>query len=79
MRFSELKCKEVINLRDCQRLGKVADLEFDPFTGCIHKIIIPDKTKWCDFFGSDKEYVISFKEIQKIGDDIIIVDICVNR
>lgn len=79
MRFSEFKCKEVINLRDCQKLGKVSDLEFDPCSGCIRKIIVPDKARWCDFFSSDKEFVIDFKEIQQIGDDIIIVDICVNR
>ncbi len=79
MRFSELKCKEVINMRDCQRLGRPADLEFDPCTGCIRRIIVPDRARWCDFFLSDKEMSIDFKEIQQIGDDIIIVDICANR
>ena len=29
MLFSELKSKEVINIKDCKRLGKVADFEFD--------------------------------------------------
>lgn len=79
MRFSELKCKEVINLHDCQTIGKVSDLEFDPCTGCIHKIIVPNKISWCDFLTCDKELAICFKEIQKIGDDIIIVDICAKR
>ncbi len=30
MRFCELKEKEVINCKDCQRLGFVADIEFIP-------------------------------------------------
>ena len=29
MLFSELKKKEVINLKNCERLGKVSDFEFD--------------------------------------------------
>ena len=29
MRFSELKSKDVINLRDCKKLGRICDLEFD--------------------------------------------------
>lgn len=29
MRYSELKCKDVINLRDCRKLGRIGDLEFD--------------------------------------------------
>ena len=41
MRFSELKCKEVINEKDCKRLGNVSDVEFDCKTGCIESIIIP--------------------------------------
>lgn len=76
MLFSELKCKEVINLKDCKCLGKVGDLEFDECTGQICKIIIPGSNKLCAFFGSEPEYIIPYKNIKKIGPDIIIVDIC---
>ena len=41
MLFSELKCKDVINLRDCRKLGNIADFEFDECTGCICKVIVP--------------------------------------
>ena len=34
MLFSELKCKDVINVRDCKKLGHVCDLEFDECSGC---------------------------------------------
>ena len=43
MLFSELKCKEVINLKDCRCLGKIGDLEFDECSGQICKVIIPGK------------------------------------
>ena len=40
MLFSELKCKDVINVRDCKKLGHVCDLEFDECSGCICKIMV---------------------------------------
>ena len=30
MLYSELKNKDVINVKDCRKLGRVCDLEFDP-------------------------------------------------
>ncbi len=76
MLFSEFKCKEVINLRDCKQLGKVGDLEFDERNGCIHKILIPRGNKWESFFKCQDDYVIPFRDIKQIGPDIILVDIC---
>ena len=76
MLFSELKKKEVINLRNCEKLGRVNDFEFDECTGQIFKLIIPGENKWCGLFGSDSNYVICYKDIKQIGPDIIIVDIC---
>ncbi len=74
MLFSELKKKEVINLKNCERLGRVTDFEC---TGQICKLIIPGDNKWCGFFGSEPDYVICYKDIKKIGPDIIVVDICI--
>lgn len=76
MLFSEFKCKEVINLKDCKCLGKVSDLEFDERTGCIHKIIVPRGNKWESFFKCQDDYVIPYRDIKQIGPDIILVDIC---
>ena len=41
MRFSELHCREVINLCDGARLGEVCDLVFDPVCGQITAIVVP--------------------------------------
>ena len=40
MLFSELKCKDVINVKNCKKLGRVCDLEFDQCSGCICKIMV---------------------------------------
>lgn len=77
MLLSELKKKEVINLKNCERLGRVCDLEFDECTGQICKLIIPGENKWCSLFGNAQDYEICYKDIKKIGPDIIVVDICI--
>lgn len=75
MLFSELRRKEVINIRDCRSLGRVCDLEFDQCSGCIRKLIVCDQCKWFCIFSMDKEYEICFQNIRQIGPDIILVDI----
>ena len=75
MRFCELKEKEVINCKDCRRLGFVADIEFDPCSGCIKAIIVPEPGKLFSCFGSVSEYYIEFSCIVRIGPDIVLVDI----
>ena len=75
MRFCELREKEVINCRDCVRLGYVCDVEIDISTGCITHIIIPGPCKVWGILGRDHEYVISRSHIKQIGDDIILVDV----
>lgn len=78
MLFSQLRAKEVINIRDCKRLGKVSDFEFDECSGCIHKIIVPgNSNRFLSFFQCEQcDYVIPYKNIKQIGPDIILVDIC---
>lgn len=75
MRICDLRQKEVINIRDCQRLGYVADIEFDVCTGCICQLIVPGPAKFCGFFGREIEYTIGWRCVKQIGDDVILVDI----
>ncbi len=76
MLFSELKKKKVINLKNCECLGRVCDLEFDECTGQICKLIVPGENKWCSLYCDTPDYVICYKDIKKIGPDIIVVDLC---
>lgn len=76
MLFSELRCKEVINIRDCRKLGRVHDMEFNTCTGCIEKIIIPSACgKFAGIFPTEPDFIICFKDIKQIGPDIILVDV----
>lgn len=79
MLFTEFRKKEVINMRDCRKLGYVTDLEFDECKGCICKIKVSDHWCFCShipFWPFDPDYVIGYNEIKQIGPDVIVVDIC---
>ena len=74
LRICELKYREVINVRDCKRLGFAGDIDFDLETGCILAIIVPGPPTICGFLGREKEYVIPFSCIRQVGPDIILVE-----
>lgn len=73
--FNELREKEIINICDGARLGRICDLELDDCTGQICSIVVPGPPKWLGIIKSTEELVIPFCKIQKIGDDVILVDI----
>lgn len=75
MLFSELKCKDVINIHTCKSLGKVTDLEFEDCNGHIHALIICGRNKFNALFYNEPDIIIPYKDIVKIGPDIILVEI----
>ena len=73
-RVCDLQKKEVINITDGKRLGFVYDVEIDLETGRIGSIIIPGGFRFFGLFGRGEEYIVTFEQIKKIGDDIILVE-----
>ena len=73
-RFSYLREKEVINIYDGKRLGFVCDFEFEPATGKICTLIIPEECGKWNFFGKERAYFVPWRCIRRIGDDIILVE-----
>ncbi|MBO7401274.1 MAG: YlmC/YmxH family sporulation protein [Clostridia bacterium] len=71
--FSDLRDKEVINLRDGRKLGCVMDIDFDIPTGRICRIILPPPGKMALFASSKSNLYIPWDKIEKIGDDAILV------
>lgn len=70
---SDFKCREVINLSDGERLGFVCDLEIDNSTGQIYSLIVPAKDR-IGIFPKGARISIPWNSIEKIGDDIILVN-----
>ena len=72
---SDIRQKEVINIRDGKRLGVIIDMEFDLQAGRITAIVVPGPNRWMGFFKGGQDIVIPWERIKKIGDDVILVDI----
>jgi YlmC/YmxH family sporulation protein len=73
-RTADLKQKEVINISDGRRLGFVSDVEFDLENGKIDAIVIPGGGRFFGIIGKDNEVIIPWERINKIGEDIILVE-----
>lgn len=75
VRYSTLRCKEIINLSDGARLGYVSDLELDEESGRVISLMVPGPGRFFGLLGSSGEYVIPWGCVRRIGGDLILVDI----
>lgn len=69
---SELERKEIINLCDGQKLGRICDYELDVAAGQILAFII-SSDNGIPFINKKEEYVIPWCKIECIGEDTILV------
>ena len=72
--INELRAKEVINVTDGARLGYVSDVEIDLDTGKLIAVIVPGAYRLMGLLGKEDDFVITWENIKKIGDDVIIID-----
>ena len=70
MRLSELQTKEIINISTRKRLGVIINVIVDN-NGNIKSLILEEKRG--RKFANREEYELDWKQISKIGDDIILV------
>ena len=73
-RFTDLRCKEVINICDGCRLGYVGDLDLRIPEGEITAGSGPGPLKFFGLFGRGEEYYIPWRAIRRIGDDVILIE-----
>ena len=78
-RFSELRCKEIINLSDGCRLGYVSDLELESESGRILALVVPVPGHLLGLLPGNGEYVLPWSCIRRIGADLILVDVCLEE
>jgi YlmC/YmxH family sporulation protein len=72
--YSELRAKEVINISDGRKLGRISDLVF-MYPRCILTGIVVPGCHRGSIFRSTPELFISMSCIVKIGEDVILVDL----
>lgn len=73
VKISEFQIKDVVNVSDGKRLGNIGDIEINLTTGKIEAVIISGSGRVLGFFGKDEDIVIPWKNIIKIGQDVILV------
>lgn len=72
--YCELKQKDVVNIGDGRKLGRIIDCLIDASCGKILGIILPGEKGFAMFRNCEDAYV-PWNKIVKIGDDVILVDI----
>lgn len=73
-RIAELRCKEVVNICDGQRLGYVSDVLLDVTCGKILALVIPGSCRFLGLFCPGDDILIRWECVKRIGDDLILVE-----
>ncbi len=72
-RLSELRNKEVINIKNGARLGYVDDIELETETASVKSFIVYGRTRFFGFFGREDDLIITCDEIEVVGIDTILI------
>lgn len=73
-RVTDMRCKEVINVKDGQRLGFISDVEVEIPEGRVCAVIVPGPCRFFGLFGRKDDFVIPWRCIRRVGEDIILVE-----
>ena len=73
-RITDLRHKDVVNIKDGCVLGCVSDVEIDTCNACVVAIIVYGRLRCFGLLGREDDIVIGWNKIQVIGDDIILVN-----
>jgi len=73
VKISEFQTKDVVNVANGKKLGNIGDIDINLQTGQIEALIILGMGKVLGLFGREEETVIPWRNIVKIGADVILV------
>lgn len=74
--YTELRERDVINISDGRSLGRVCDLVMTYPDGIVCGIVVPGRKRGFPWFRPcNNDIFIDFEQIQKIGKDVILVDL----
>ena len=73
MRLSDLQNKDIVNTMDGRNVGNIIDVKIDQISGAIVSLVVEPKKKMLSFMNRGVEEEISWKNIERIGEDVILV------
>ena len=74
MRISDLQNKDVVNVLDGKKIGNIIDVSINQ-EGVTTGLIVEKYKFLVSMFTSNKEIEIKWNQIEKIGEDVILVNI----
>lgn len=72
MRLSDLQSKNIVNVLDGKNVGTIIDANINEM-GSIESLVIEANKKFLSF-SKDEETLVLWKDITKIGEDVILVN-----
>ncbi len=72
MRLSDLQSKNIVNVLDGKNVGSIIDVNVNEM-GAIESLVIENNKKFLSF-SKDTETIVLWKDITKIGEDVILVN-----
>ncbi len=73
MRLSDLQNKNLVNISTGKNIGNIIDVKIDNENGKIRTLIVESKSNSFNFFNKDFDIEIKWENIEKIGEDVILV------
>mgnify|MGYP004584819291 CR=1 FL=1 len=73
-RITDLRDKEIIDIRDGGRYGYVGDVEVDLESGRVLALVVPGRLRFFGLLGREPDRIFPWESIKQVGDDIILID-----
>ena len=72
MRLSDLQNKDIVNMDDGKKIGNIIDVIIDK-EGNMESLIVQKSKFITNIFSNKDEMEVKWKQIEKIGEDVILV------
>ena len=73
--LTELRNKEIINIKTGTRLGYVDDIEFDTEDSMVKSFIVYGRARLFGFLGREDDIIITCDDIAIVGVDTVLVSV----
>ena len=74
MNLSDLQEKDIVNINNGKKIGKIVDAKITS-DGKVEYLIIDERRSLRNFALNNSDVNIMFNQIKRIGEDVILVDI----
>lgn len=75
MKLSDLQRKDIVNLNNGKKVGKIIDVEINALNGSMENLIIEKSKYFRNLFSTESDILVKFEQIKKMGEDVILIDL----